>query len=49
MIGSPGFLRYEVNAYGKKIKQVSIDKGLKGKTFRTTLDNEVQLYSLQNY
>ena len=45
MIGSPGFLIYEVNAYGKKIKQVSVDSGLKGKTFRTTLDNEVQLYS----
>ena len=45
MLGSPGFLRYEVNAYGKKIKQVSIDEGLKGKTFRTTLDNEVQVFS----
>jgi penicillin-binding protein 2 len=45
MLGSPGFLRYEVNAYGKKIRQVSIDKGLKGKTFRTTLDNDVQIFS----
>jgi len=45
MLGSPGFLRYEVNAYGKKIKQVSIDEGLRGKTFRTTLDNEVQVFS----
>ena len=45
MLGSPGFLRYEVNAYGKKIKQVSINEGLKGKTFRTTLDNEVQVFS----
>jgi len=45
MLGSPGFLRYEVNAYGKKIKQVSVKKGLKGKTFRTTLDNEVQIYA----
>ena len=45
MIGSPGFLRYEVNAYGKKIKQVSIEKGLKGKTFRTTLDSQVQIFS----
>ena len=45
MLGSPGFLRYEVNAYGKKIKQVSIDKGLKGKTFRTTLDDAVQVYA----
>ena len=45
MIGSPGFLRYEVNAYGKKIKQVSVDEGSKGKTFRTTLDDEVQVFS----
>jgi len=45
MLGSPGFLRYEVNAYGKKIKQVSINKGLKGKTYRTTLDNDVQIFT----
>ena len=45
MIGSPGFLRYEVNAYGKKIKQISIKNGLKGKTFKTTLDNEIQIFS----
>ena len=45
MLGSPGFLRYEVNAYGKKIKQVSVDNGQKGKTFRTTLDNEVQIFT----
>ena len=45
MIGSPGFLRYEVNAYGKKIKQVSVDEGSKGKTFRTTLDDKVQVFS----
>ena len=51
MLGSPGFLRYEVNAFGKKIKQVSVDKGSKGETFRTTLDNEVQTFAaklLQN-
>jgi penicillin-binding protein 2 len=45
MLGSPGFLRYEVNAYGKKIKQVSIDNGLQGKTFRTTLDDDVQIFA----
>jgi penicillin-binding protein 2 len=45
MLGSPGFLRYEVNAYGKKIKQVSVDEGLKGKTYRTTLDNDVQIFA----
>ena len=45
MLGSPGFLRYEVNAFGKKIKQVSINNGEKGKKFKTTLDNEVQIFS----
>jgi len=45
MLGSPGFLRYEVNVYGKKIKQVLIDDGKKGKAFRTTLDNEVQVFA----
>ena len=47
MLGLPGFLRYEVNAYGKKIRQVSVDKGEKGKTFKTTLDNEVQTFSAE--
>jgi penicillin-binding protein 2 len=45
MLGTPGFHRYEVNAYGKKIKQVSVNDGQKGKTFRTTLDNEVQVFA----
>ena len=45
MLGSAGFLRYEVNVYGKKIKQVSVETGTKGKTFRTTLDDEVQVFS----
>ena len=45
MLGSPGFLRYEVNAFGKKIKQVSVENGLKGKTFRTTLDDDIQVFS----
>ena len=47
MLGSPGYLRYEVNAYGKKIKQVATDKGLKGTTFRTTLDQSVQKTSTE--
>ena len=42
MLGAPGYLRYEVNAFGKRIKQVSTNPGLKGKTFRTTLDQEIQ-------
>jgi penicillin-binding protein 2 len=47
MLGTPGYLRYEVNAYGKKIKQVAVDPGLKGKTFRTTLDQNIQKLSTQ--
>ena len=42
MLGTPGYLRYEVNAFGKRIKQVSTYEGLKGKTYRTTLDSEIQ-------
>ena len=47
MLGTPGFLRYEVNAYGKRIKQVSTDDGLKGTTYRTTLDLEIQKTAAQ--
>ena len=47
MLGSPGYLRYEVNAYGKKIKQVATDRGLKGKKFRTTLDQSIQKISTE--
>ena len=47
MLGSPGYLRYEVNAYGKKIKQVATDKGLRGKTYKTTLDQSIQKFSTE--
>jgi penicillin-binding protein 2 len=47
ILGTPGYLRYEVNAYGKRIKQVSTNEGLKGKTYRTTLDLEIQKTSAQ--
>ena len=42
IIGDVGYKRYEVNAYGKRIKEISIDPGKSGKNFRTTLDLEVQ-------
>jgi len=47
MLGSPGYLRYEVNAYGKKVKQVATNVGLKGKAFRTTLDQSIQNISAE--
>ena len=42
VIGDVGYKRYEVNAYGKRIKEISIDPGKAGENFRTTLDLDVQ-------
>ncbi len=44
IIGEVGLQRYEVNAFGKRIKQIKIDPGKAGKSFKTTLDLEVQKY-----
>ena len=44
IIGKVGFQRYEVNAFGKRIKQIQVDQGQAGKSFQTTLDLEVQRY-----
>ncbi len=45
VIGDVGYKRYEVNAFGKRIKQISIDQGKPGKNFRTTLDLDIQKFS----
>ena len=45
IIGKIGFQRYEVNAYGKRIKEIQINKGQSGKSFKTTLDFEVQKFT----
>ena len=47
MIGTVGFQRYEVNAYGKRIKQIRVDQGESGKDFRTTIDLEVQKFAAE--
>jgi len=44
MIGKPGLQRFEVNAYGKKIKELKLISGSNGKNFRTTIDQDVQKY-----
>ena len=44
IIGQIGFQRYEVNAFGKRIKEIQINEGQAGKSFKTTLDYEVQKY-----
>ncbi len=42
LIGTNGVQRYEVNAYGKRIRQIDYEDGLKGKTIRLTTDTEIQ-------
>jgi len=42
VIGDVGYKRYEVNAYGKRIKEISVNPGRPGANFRTTLDLDVQ-------
>ena len=42
LIGTNGVQRYEVNAYGKRIKQLNHLEGKKGKNIKLTLDTEIQ-------
>ena len=45
MIGKPGFQRFEVNAYGKRIKELEFVQGVVGKDIQITLDQEVQKFA----
>jgi len=45
MIGQPGLQRFEVNAYGKRIKELKLIQGTPGKNYRITLDIEVQKFA----
>ena len=42
LIGSNGVERYEVNAYGKRIKQIDYKEGVKGQKIKLTIDTEIQ-------
>ena len=44
IVGQPGIQRFEVNAYGKRIKELELFKGNAGENFRTTIDQEVQKF-----
>ncbi|WP_440937013.1 penicillin-binding protein 2 [Candidatus Pelagibacter sp.] len=44
LIGENDIQRFEVNAYGKKINQIELQKGSKGKNIRLTIDTEIQKY-----
>ena len=45
MLGKPGVQRFEVNAYGKRIKELKFIGGTPGKDFRTTIDQEIQNFA----
>jgi len=45
IIGSPGLQRFEVNAYGKRIKELKYIHGKAGKNYRLTIDQEVQKHA----
>ena len=45
LIGTNGVQRYEVNAYGKRIKQLDHTVGKKGKNITLTIDTEVQKFA----
>ena len=45
MIGTPGLQRYEVNAFGKRIRELEFIEGDSGKNFRTTIDKDIQKFS----
>jgi len=45
IMGKPGFQRFEVNAFGKRIKELKFVQGTAGKSFKTTIDKEVQKFA----
>ena len=45
MIGKPGLQRFEVNAYGKRIKELKLIQGVPGRNYRITIDQEVQKFT----
>ncbi len=47
MLGMPGLQRFEVNAYGKRIKELKFIEGVPGKNFKITIDQEVQKYAIE--
>ena len=42
LIGVNGIQRYEVNAYGKRVKQIDHEEGQQGKKIKLTVDTEIQ-------
>ena len=47
LLGSPGSATYEVNVFGKRIKQVIQEDGKNGSSIKTTLDKDIQKYAYE--
>ena len=47
IIGTVGFQRYDVNAYGTRIRQIQLDKGQSGKNFKTSIDATVHKFTAE--
>ena len=45
IIGSPGKSVIETNAFGRQLKQISYDQGIRGKNFNSTLDSKLQVFA----
>jgi penicillin-binding protein 2 len=47
IIGKPGLQRFEVNAFGKRIKELKMVQGVVGKDFKVTIDQEIQKFATE--
>ena len=47
ILGQPGLQRFEVNAYGKRIKELKFIQGKPGKDYKITIDQEIQKFATE--
>ena len=47
LLGIPGSAVYEVNAFGKRVKNIKKSDGINGSMIKTSLDKDIQTYAYQ--
>jgi len=47
LLGIPGFATYEVDAYGRRVKQIIKENSIDGATIRTTIDKDIQIFAYE--
>ena len=47
LLGTPGSAIYEVNAFGKRVKNVEKIDGINGSRIKTSIDKDIQIYAYQ--